>query len=496
MHATCSPLIVRLMQLTPWMRYLLIAAVCHSLLLMAIALVRIAIPQRISDRAIFDPTGYPTSTAREVPSGTESSIPGTGEGGNPLAGGNTVSEYKPVVLTADARGANKIIGTVIGLIAGESPGVTTRPEGGFGGVSAPTSGFGPNKFGTSGVWGTGGNGVFDGRELRRTQHTSPVVERPVLAALRWLRDHQQPDGSWKSARPDAVSGLATLAFLGHGETADSPEFGPTLMKAFQYLVNRVNPNANLYDHAIVTYALAEGYGMTQSAALKEPLQRAVDILLLAQQASKKDPLHAGGWRYTTGAQDSDTSVTGWCVQALEAAKLAGANVPDSAFEGASKYLWQMYDGGTFGYTTPGGGIPARTSTTAIGVLCQAFMGQGNDPRTKQALDKLKTLKFDWNKDTGHLKCTTYMWYYLTQAMYHGGGAYWEHWNNTFRDSLIRHQSDDGHWDAPPQSDEAKYGPAYTTAICALMLEVYYRYLPTYQKMEERQTAHAGPAIGR
>jgi hypothetical protein len=84
----------------------------------------------------------------------------------------------------------------------------------------------------------------------------------------------------------------------------------------------------------------------------------------------------------------------------------------------------------------------------------------------------------------------YTWYYQTQANFQGGGSYWEHWNNIFRDNLIRHQSADGHWDFPPASRE-NYGHAYSTALCCLMLEVYYRYLPTYQSIEQKQLEKKG-----
>jgi len=495
MHAICSPLVARLVQLTPWMRYLLIAILCHSAILTGLTVARITVPQLKPQKAEFEPIRYP------LPSTTEESVvatvPGTGDGGNPLAGGTVAAtDIKTFAQRSDTPGISAATAPLIGPIGDAEIGALARLEGNFGGIAEPTVGFAPNRFGTAGIWGRGATNDFALREKNIPMPTTSPTERHILAALRWLKENQQPDGSWKSSRPVAVTGLATLAFLGHGEIPDSREFGTTVIRAFSYLVSHINPNANLYDHAILTYALAESYGMTQSPALKEPLQHSVDILLRAQQVAKKDPLHTGGWRYTANAQDSDTSVTGWCVQALHAAKLAGANVPDSAFENASRYLWQMFGGGTFGYTTPGGGIPARTSTTAIGVLCQSFMGHGNDPRTRQALDKLKPIKLDWNKDSGHLKCTTYMWYYLTQAFYHGGGSYWEHWGKGFRDALIQHQSDDGHWEAPPQSDEMKYGPAYLTAMCALMLEVEYRYLPTYQRSDDRQLAQGQAGVGR
>jgi hypothetical protein len=71
-------------------------------------------------------------------------------------------------------------------------------------------------------------------------------------------------------------------------------------------------------------------------------------------------------------------------------------------------------------------------------------------------------------------------------MYQGGGTYWMEWDGTFRNPMIQHQAEDGHWPPAPHSTEGTYGPAYTTALCCLMLEVYYRYLPTYQSIEHTQ----------
>jgi len=487
-----------LMGLTMWMRYLVIALIFHGALLFGLATVKIAVaiptiiatftsdapppPTRVIDD--IDPFAALRDFDYSGPTlGGGGGTPGKGPGGIPTAAGTTPTEYTASVLTKDAAVGDKTVGEVIGVDVGNVAGAVARLQGGPGSIGAPTMGLGEGRFGTSGVRGPGGGGfgqrIGPMRSKRiSTAGSSGEAERAVLAALRWLKNAQKPNGSWETKNPTAITALATLAFLGHGHTPDDPEFGQTLMKAFQYLVAR-GPQNNMYEHAILTYALAEGYGMTQSPALKAPLQKCVDVLIKSQEVPKDDPLHTGGWRYNQSSKDSDTSVAGWCVQALEAAKLAGINVPPAVFESASQFLWNMYSNGSFGYSAPGG---FRLGTTAIGVLCQAFMGQGGDPRIKQSLDKIRNEKFEWDKDKGW---TVYTWYYQTQACFQGGGSYWETWNNSFRDALIRKQAADGHWPLPPQSKE-EYGLAFSTALCTLMLEVYYRYLPTYQSIEQKQ----------
>jgi hypothetical protein len=285
--------------------------------------------------------------------------------------------------------------------------------------------------------------------------------------------------------------LATLCFLGHGETPDSEEFGPTVSRALSYLVSVVGPDGltekkNMYAQGALTLALAEAFGMTQSPQVREPLDRAVSAVVLAQKVKKTAPINEGGWRYTPTSTDADTSVSGWLIMGLKSARLANITVPDEAFENASKYLWNQYaETGGFGYGGPGQGV----ATTAVGTLCQQFLGHTDDKRIKKALDFLKLQKVDWQKPINGHGTALYPWYYITQAMFQGGGAYWEYWNNQIRDTLVKNQSTDGHWDTP--GGGAGYGPVYSTALCCLMLEVYYRYLPIYQEMERKALPKAG-----
>jgi hypothetical protein len=489
MKIITKPFLCWLMGLTTWTRYLVIALIVHGSLLFGLATIKVIIPLATIIAAFTgDAPPPPTKIIDDIDpyAGIRNFDyvgPALGRGAS-FGAGATPAEYKPHVFSGDSA-TDKTLGEVIGPLVGNFALVVASLPNDPGGLIAPTTEVGNDWSGPKGVYRKDKTNIFITRgdiatPTRPTPGgTSMEAEKSVHAALRWLKNNQNLDGSWEKQHAPAITGLATLAFLGHGHNADDKEFGPTIIKAFEYLCARI-PQSNLYAHAIVTYALAEGYGMTQSPALKEPLQRCVDVLVQSQQVKKENPLHIGGWRYSLGSTDADTSVTGWCVQALEAAKLAGASVPESALESASRYLWNMYGGGSFGYSEPGDAF--RPSTTAIGVLCQAFLGQSGDPRIKQALDKLKEEKFEWDKDKGW---TTYVWYYLTQAFFQGGGSYWERWNNNFRDALIRKQSQDGHWDLPPQSKET-YGLAYSTSLCCLMLEVYYRYLPTYQSIEQKQ----------
>lgn len=495
-----------LMGLTRLMRYFVIAVLFHvviGLLLGSIKIVAI-LPKII---ASFDTASLPTAKEEEPDPfsayrdfdysgpnlGGGGGTPGKGPGGIPSAAGTTPTEYKASVTSPDQAADNQVA-EVIGVVS-ESASAIARIQTSVGGLAAPTSGLGEGKIGTAGVRGPGGGGFGQRVGPMRAQSIakykgSADTEKAVLAALRWLKNNQQPNGSWAGTKNDhvpALAALGALAFLGHGETPDSEEFGATVNKALQFLVSTVGPEgrvspANMYAQGAVMLALSEAYGMTQSPVVKEPLGRMINAVVAGQKAKKKDGKHVGGWRYALSSDESDTSVTGWIVMGLKSARLAGLTVPDEAFEGASTYLWHMCDGEGFGYMKP----DHWPGTTAIGVLCQQFMGHGDDRRIKKSLDFLKDQKANW--DTTETYYVLYQWYYITQAMFQGGGSYWEYWNHQIRDTMVKNQLDDGRWMPPPKSkEEAKLvnSPAYSTALGCLILEVYYRYLPLYQEMEKK-----------
>jgi hypothetical protein len=82
-------------------------------------------------------------------------------------------------------------------------------------------------------------------------------------------------------------------------------------------------------------------------------------------------------------------------------------------------------------------------------------------------------------------------------MFHAGQSYWKKWNDVFSDELIKNQKPDGHWESPPalkgqKAEAGGYDPYMNTAFCCLMLQVYYRYLPTYKM--PKAVATAGSAL--
>lgn len=313
------------------------------------------------------------------------------------------------------------------------------------------------------------------------------TERAVIKALEWLKKHQNADGSWGPPNKTAMTGLALLTFLAHGETTASERYGETVEKAIKYLVARQDAEGRFcktanqsgpYAHAIATYAISEAYGLTRIPALKAVMERAIQVILDGQQ-------DGGGWnyKYDRGPR-RDTSVAGWQVQALKAAYLAGADNPGikKAMEKSVADLKSVFnpETGRFGYTDKGSGTDG---VCAIGILCLQFLGHGKDPEVRAAIQALKGAKCDW-KDPG--SWAVYGWYYISQAKFHYGGSTWNAWNTRIARTLTRSQNPDGSWTAPGEAAGVKHGKetylgkVYSTTLAALTLQVYYRFLPTYQ----------------
>ena len=324
-------------------------------------------------------------------------------------------------------------------------------------------------------------------------------EDAVLRALRWLKKNQDEDGSWTKADkvdPVAMAGLALLCFLAHNETPSSPEFGATVEKAMKYLVSKQGANGVFgrdYTHGIATYALSEGFALTKIMALKDAMDKGIDYIIKGQQPE-------GGFNYNYSKGDRwDMSVTGWQFQAIKAARMAGCT--DEGLEDAVKKGIQFLKTqafcqakGGFGYDGKPGqpGTGAKPSMTGCGCLCLQLMGQPGAAEVKAGLEYLKDFQCQWDASSadpkgGHGKNNVYAWYYITQAKFQRGGTDWESWNKMFSRQLVLGQQKDGHW------ENGDYGgDVYTTSLCCLMLEVYYRYLPSYQKVEETAPA-ATPA---
>ncbi len=330
-------------------------------------------------------------------------------------------------------------------------------------------------------------------------------DQAVVKALQWLRSVQNPDGTWGSSHKGAMTGLALLAFLGHGETQNSPEYGKTvaagvdaLLKAGAAADGRLSfsgksfgRGAPVYAHAIATYALGEAYTMTKDERIVPVLTKAVGYITAGIRPD-------GGWAYAydldaaaekeagqEGNPKSDTSVSGWQVQALKAAKLTELPIEKvhETLDSAMNNFERVFDpkNGTFGYRRAGDRPQGQLA--GVGVLCLTIGSEGKKDRYIR--EGLKAILRGPRVEYKATDANLYRWYYDTQACFMTKDK-WGTWNQMFQDEIVNAQSPDGSW--PPtgnpkalgglESAGSLDGQVYRTTLCVLMLEVYYRYLPT------------------
>ena len=312
----------------------------------------------------------------------------------------------------------------------------------------------------------------------------------LMKALRWLKSVQKPDGSWGngSGTSTALTSLALLTFLAHGETQASQEFGTTVSRTIDHLLKTsMNKNTkNGYPHAIMTYAISEAFTMTKIAGLKTKMNECVQVIIDGQQK--------GGcfnYRYNTGERRQDLSFAGWNYQALKAAYNAGCRI-----EGLSSTIYQSIKWlqdqsfGKFPYSTSNNTVQAGTpkhTMRAVGVLCLQLFAEGSFEGIADDLEHISTkdlLNFNWEDPPRE---SLYGWYYATQAMFQAGGEKWKAWNTVFQDVLAKNQNEAGFWEYPGKyhgpKDEIS-SRVYATTLCAMQLTVYYRYLPSFREDKE------------
>ncbi|MDC0547815.1 terpene cyclase/mutase family protein [Opitutales bacterium] len=316
-----------------------------------------------------------------------------------------------------------------------------------------------------------------------------MTEAAIVKGLKWLQTTQDPEGSWGGKDKDekgnpvktdknAMTGMALLCYLGHCELQDSPDFGPTVQKAINYITS-TTPEPKIdqrgsYSHPIRAYALCEAYTMTKIKKLEEFARRATIHIIKGQNEN-------GGWAYGFGkgvAAHTDLSVTGWNIQALKAAAYTGIEISglDEAMDKAIEYVKKCQDSkGAFAYKMGGGG---KSSLTGTGILSLQIWKNAKSEEAKKGLEWIiqnEAVKKDWSS------INVYGWYYHAQACFQatgvsGGSKFWKAWNKDFQQTVCSNQAEDGHW---------KHGAhfhgdteIYRTTMAILMLEVYYRYMPT------------------
>jgi Prenyltransferase and squalene oxidase repeat len=326
------------------------------------------------------------------------------------------------------------------------------------------------------------------------------TEKAVLRALRWFVTLQEKDGSWGKGKP-AMTALVLLAYLGHGETLTSSEFGPVIESGVRFLVDSQEVDGHFkgrdghdYTQPIVAYALAEAYAMTGDDRARKAAIHAVSVIVKGQNPS-------GGFNYNLKASDrNDTSYMAWCTQAMWAAQVAGLSTEiigleramESAVDGFRQNYAESESLGGFGYTGPN--VSSGLGLSGAGAYSMQLLGKAQSKEVCNTLPAIaKNYPFDWKSEKGLFPI--YYWYYNTSALFHKGGAAWDAWNKQFSSALVNEQVSTGrafyeYQDSNGQRWKTGYwkgskdvsfsSELLDTILCTLMLEVYYRYTPITQ----------------
>ena len=337
--------------------------------------------------------------------------------------------------------------------------------------------------------------------------------------------------------------MATLAFLAHGDTPGSQKYGQTIVKALKKMLEWVDKRCRpylssgwySYDHALIAYTIAEAYGITKMPKLKDAMNKTMEFIINNQnkrgtfsygydrvpviQHFDRDPVTGKLLKGRSPEPPSNLAFSGWNYQALKSAFSAGCDLPglqeaiDRAKLGVKYHENPNKKEG--GFSEGPRGRP-DFGMTSVGILCLGLLGDGESKEAKRAMDwmqkhnanGMKTCAWRYNTEVHkeYPKAFThalYTWYYLTQVIFQdtkGKGGAWNRWNKAFSTAYVKEQNSDGSWSTPAEkygshldsnkvnaewhfvkeySDEKDLKLYATTQNC-LTLEVYYRYLPTYQ----------------
>jgi len=374
--------------------------------------------------------------------------------------------------------------------------------------------------------GLGGRTLENRRAMALAGGGTEQSEAAVEAALAWLAEHQWPDGGWRfdlekcpscsgycrnsgsHTSSTAATGLALLSFLGAGYTHQDGKYQDVVSRGLYYLKERMTITShggdlrdskaalevevpaggllnaanlaaaarrdNMYSHGIASLAITEAYAMTRDRELREPAEQAVKFIVSAQYED-------GGWRYAPGFESpgpGDMTVSGWQIAVLKSAVLAGIDVPYEVWMKINDFLDSVQLAGGAQYLYLRGDRPTRrTAATPIGLLCRMIGGWPRDHRPLlQGTAKIGDL-LPQRKDM-------YFNYYASQVLHHMSGPQWEKWNPKMREYLIATQAAEGHETGSwyfTESHSEPGGRLYTTAMAAMTLEVYYRYMPLYKE---------------
>jgi hypothetical protein len=389
--------------------------------------------------------------------------------------------------------------------------------------------------GSHGLRGEGKHGIG----LKR-HGGSGETEDAVHMGLAWLVSVQDSDGKWDSdgfmlhyipnatqneryaegvglARNDiSLTGLCMLAFTGAGCDDREGQYKKTVARAREYLLgsqrvqdggfglDRADHRATMYEHTLATFAITDLYLVSGDETLRTPMRRALEYLLSMQG-------EGGGWDYEQRYPDmraeweqsarDDLSITGWAVLALAAAREANFEIPSENLDRLAQFMKDCTrSDGEAVYADEGTRAGHRGLAMLAGSnVCRRLLGEPGDSYTQQQqLKRMAKEPPNWTQAGDLDGSNMYYWYYASIAMLlakdgDGGDDRWRQWNialkRTLLDNQVKSGGRRGSYDPVCHWGKNGGGRVYSTAICVLNLEIYYRYEPEYLRVRAGELAH-------
>lgn len=325
-----------------------------------------------------------------------------------------------------------------------------------------------------------GQSVLERRGDVVPRNIRDITER----GLQYLSETQSDRGTWADgyAGPGTTA-LGLLAFLACG---DDPNFGKyklQIRRSIQSIIRSQDASTgfmgdSMYQHGFAMLGLAEAYGTVDEANLWEPgspnpgkertMAEALELAVRCATTSQaRNPRNA--WRYSPGARDADTSVSGAVLMGMLAARNAGIPVPDKNIDQAIQYFASMTgDSGAVGYSGGLGGIGQSIARSSIACLVYSI-AKRKDLKQFEATKQYVISNMD---EQSHY--VEYAYYYQAQALFQADLDAWEKWNTDLAIKLQKSQREDGSFDG-------QFGRATATSMSLLALALNYRFLPIYER---------------
>lgn len=410
-------------------------------------------------------------------------------------------------------------------------------------ASLDAAGGGGGSDGSVGLAGGGSHGLRGegkhGIGLKR-HGGSGETENAVNMGLAWLVKVQDIDGKWDSdaymlhylpsataeeryaegvglARNDiALTGLCMLAFTGAGHSDREGGYQATVKRAREFLLSKQRVQdggfgletddirVTMYGHSLATFAITDLYLVSGDETLRTPMRRALEYLLAMQGPG-------GGWDYDQRypsrrdkfqpSTRDDLSITGWAVLALVAAREANFDVPRENLDRLAGFLKDCTrKDGSAVYADEGTRSGDRgMAMLAVSNVTRRLLGEPQESWVqKQQLERMAKLPPSWAAAGTLEGSNMYYWYYGSIGMLlskdtDGGVDRWREWNVALKRTLLNNQCQNGgrrgsfdpvcHW------GRNGGGRVYSTAICVLNLEIYYRYEPEYLRVRASELGY-------